>query len=101
MAKVTKSNVFEELGFDAPESADLALRAYLMSEIRKFIKANDLTQMRAATFLVYQMVLDVKCRAGFVTVTGPVNTATIPQTSKFVHVSYKAMRPGPGPGVRR
>jgi predicted XRE-type DNA-binding protein len=26
------------------------LRAYLMSEIRKFIKANDLTQMRSAKF---------------------------------------------------
>jgi predicted XRE-type DNA-binding protein len=50
MAKVTKGNVFDELGFDASESADLALRAYLMSEIRKFIKANDLTQMRSAKF---------------------------------------------------
>ena len=52
VAKDTKGNVFEELGFDASESADLALRAYLMSEIRKFIKANELTQMRAARFLV-------------------------------------------------
>lgn len=50
MAKVRKSNVFEELGFDAAESADLALRAYLMSEIRKFIKTNNLTQMKAARF---------------------------------------------------
>ena len=41
---------FEDLGFDAAESADLALRAYLMSEIRKFIEANDLTQVRAAKF---------------------------------------------------
>jgi len=49
-AKDTKGNVFEELGFDASKSADLALRAYLMSEIRKFIKANKLTQMRAARF---------------------------------------------------
>jgi predicted XRE-type DNA-binding protein len=50
VTKVTKGNVFEELGFDASESADLALRTYLMSEIRKFIKANDLTQMRSAKF---------------------------------------------------
>ena len=50
VAKDTKGNVFEEMGFDAAESADLALRAYLMSEIRKFIKANELTQMRAARF---------------------------------------------------
>ena len=50
MARVTKGNVFEELGFDASESADLALRAYLMSEIRKFINTNGLTQMRSAKF---------------------------------------------------
>jgi len=50
VAKITNSNVFEDLDFDASESADLALRAYLMSEIRKFIKKNDLTQMRAAGF---------------------------------------------------
>lgn len=50
MAKVTKGNVFEDLGFDAVESTDLALRAYLMSEIRKFIEANHLTQVRAAKF---------------------------------------------------
>jgi len=50
VAKITKGNVFEELGFDASESVDLALRAYLMSEIRKFIEANNLTQMKAANF---------------------------------------------------
>ena len=50
VAKDTKGNVFEELGFDASESADFSLRTYLMSEIRKFIKANELTQMRAARF---------------------------------------------------
>ena len=38
MAKVTKGNVFEDLGFDPAESADLALRAYLMAEIRKFFQ---------------------------------------------------------------
>lgn len=50
MTKVTKGNVFEDLGFDPAESADLALRAYLMAEIRKFIKRNGLTQMKAAKF---------------------------------------------------
>lgn len=50
MAKVTKGNVFEDLGFDPAESADLALRAYLMAEIRKFIEKNNLTQMKAAKF---------------------------------------------------
>ena len=50
MRKVTKGNVFEDLDFDAAESADLALRAYLMAEIRKFIERNDLTQVKAAKF---------------------------------------------------
>jgi len=50
MTKVTKGNVFEDLGFDPAESADLALRAYLMAEIRKFIERNGLTQMKAAKF---------------------------------------------------
>ena len=50
MVKVTKGNVFEDLGFDPAESADLALRAYLMAEIRMFIDRNDLTQVKAAKF---------------------------------------------------
>ena len=50
MKKVTKGNVFEDLGFDPAESADLALRAFLMAEIRKFIEKNDLTQVKAAKF---------------------------------------------------
>lgn len=54
MAKVTKGNVFEDLGFDPSESADLALRAYLMAEIRKFIERNGLTQVKAAKFFGIQ-----------------------------------------------
>lgn len=50
MAKITKGNVFEDLGFDPADSADLALRAYLMAEIRKFIERNSLTQAKAAEF---------------------------------------------------
>ncbi len=50
MAKVTKGNVFKDLGFDPAESADMALRAYLMAEVRKFIEKNSLTQTRAARF---------------------------------------------------
>ena len=45
-----KGNVFQDLGFDPAESADLALRAYLTAEIRKFIERNDLTQVKAAKF---------------------------------------------------
>jgi len=47
---MTTGNVFEDLGFDASESADLALRTYLMAEIRKFIQTNNLTQIKAARF---------------------------------------------------
>lgn len=50
MKKVTRGNVFEDLGFDPAESADLALRTFLMAEIRKFIERNDLTQVKAAKF---------------------------------------------------
>jgi predicted XRE-type DNA-binding protein len=50
MTKVTKGNVFEHLGFDPAESADLALRTFLMSELRKFIENNGLTQVKAARF---------------------------------------------------
>ena len=50
MAKTTKGNVYEDLGFDPSESADLALRAFLMAEIRKFIERNELTQVKAAKF---------------------------------------------------
>ena len=50
MKKVSKGNAFEDLGFDPAESADLALRAFLMAEIRKFIERNDMTQVKAAKF---------------------------------------------------
>ena len=50
MEKVSKGNVFEDLGFDPAESADLALRAFLMSEVRKFIERNELTKVKAAKF---------------------------------------------------
>lgn len=50
MAKMISGNVFEDLGFDGADSADFALRTYLMAEIRKFIEANDLTQVKAAKF---------------------------------------------------
>ena len=50
MTKVTKGNVFEDLGFDPSEAADLALRAYLMAEVRKFVEKNEFTQVKAAKF---------------------------------------------------
>lgn len=50
MTDITRGLVFEDLGFDPSESADLALRAYLMAEVRTFIESNDLTQVKAARF---------------------------------------------------
>ena len=50
MAHVTKGNVFEDLGFDREEAADLAMKVDLASELRKFIERQELTQAQAAEF---------------------------------------------------
>lgn len=50
MAHVTKGNVFRDLGFDREEAEDLAMRTYLMAELRKFIKKHHMTQAKAAEF---------------------------------------------------
>lgn len=50
MKNVSKGNVFDDLGFDPAESADLALRAYLMAALREFIERQGLTQVKAAKF---------------------------------------------------
>lgn len=56
MAKVTNSggNVFEDLGFDAPEAENLKLRAQLMRELELLISDGDLTQSEAAELLGIQ-----------------------------------------------
>ena len=41
-------NIFEALGFDTQESANLRLRSQLMIELSKYIEANKLTQTDAA-----------------------------------------------------
>ena len=50
MAHVTKGNVFEDLGFDREQAADLAMKVDLASDLRKFIERQGLTQERAAEF---------------------------------------------------
>lgn len=50
MGHITKGNVFEDLGFSREESAELALKVDLASEIRTFIERQGLTQARAAVF---------------------------------------------------
>lgn len=49
---VTKGsdNIFEDLGFDAPEAANLAIRAELMLDLRQFIHDRGWTQHEAAEF---------------------------------------------------
>jgi predicted XRE-type DNA-binding protein len=44
----SRTNVFRDLGFAAEEAANLKLRADLMIELSKVIKARHLTQARAA-----------------------------------------------------
>jgi len=50
MVHVTKGNVFEDLGFDREEAADLAMKVDLASDLRKFIERQELTQEQAAEF---------------------------------------------------
>jgi len=50
MTHVTKDNIFRDLGFDREEAEDLAMRVYLMAELRKFIEKHEMTQARAAKF---------------------------------------------------
>jgi len=50
MGRVTKGNVFEDLGFSREEAADLAMKAKLASDLRKFIERQELTQVKAAAF---------------------------------------------------
>ncbi len=50
---ITRSsgNVFADLGYSPEEAAILQMRAALMAELRKFIKARKLTQAKAAQIL--------------------------------------------------
>lgn len=48
---VTKGNVFEDLGFDAAESANLRIRAALMRSIDEELDKKKLTQFKAAKLL--------------------------------------------------
>lgn len=52
MSNVTKgsSNIFEDLGFDKKEAANLKIRADLMLDLQKFIQSQNWTQAEAAVF---------------------------------------------------
>lgn len=47
----SSGNVFLDMGFSADEAAILQMRADLMADLRKFIKAKKLTQAKAAHLL--------------------------------------------------
>jgi predicted XRE-type DNA-binding protein len=47
----SSGNVFVDLGFSAEEAAVLQMRADLMADLRKFIKAKKLAQVKAAEIL--------------------------------------------------
>ena len=47
----SSGNVFMDLGYSPDEAAILQMRADLMADLRKFIKAKRLTQARAAEIL--------------------------------------------------
>jgi predicted XRE-type DNA-binding protein len=48
--KVTKGNVFKDLGFSDEEAVALAMRVDLAVEIEKFIKRKKMTQTKAAAY---------------------------------------------------
>ena len=47
----SSGNVFTDLGYSPDEAAILQMRADLMADLRKFIKAKKLTQTKAAEIL--------------------------------------------------
>ncbi len=47
----SSGNVFLDLGFDPTEAAVLQMRAWLMSDLRKYIEKHGLTQTQAAELL--------------------------------------------------
>jgi predicted XRE-type DNA-binding protein len=44
------NNIFEDLGFDTQEAANLKIRADLMLDLRQFIQSKNWTQAEAAIF---------------------------------------------------
>lgn len=48
---MSEQNIFEELGFEGAEAANLKIRADLMIELEQTIKSYGMTQARAAEFL--------------------------------------------------
>ena len=54
MEHITTDNVFEDIGFDKEEAANLKVRAILLIEIKEYIRKKGLKQKEAADFAGYQ-----------------------------------------------
>jgi len=51
MKQATTDNIFEDLGFDNLEAANMKIRAELLLEIREYVRKNGLKQREAAELL--------------------------------------------------
>ena len=51
MKDITTDNIFEDIGFDKQEAANMKVRAELLLEIREYIRKKGLKQKDAATLL--------------------------------------------------
>ena len=51
MKKTTTDNIFEDIGFDNQEAANMKVRAELLLEIREYIRKKGLKQYDAAALL--------------------------------------------------
>ena len=51
MKNITTDNIFEDIGFDKEEAANLKVRAQLLIEIREYIRKKRLKQKDAAALL--------------------------------------------------
>ena len=54
MKHITTDNVFEDIGFDKQEAANLKVRAILLIEIKEYIRKKGLKQKEAAALAGYQ-----------------------------------------------
>ena len=52
MKNITTDNIFEDIGFDKQEAANMKVRAELLLEIREYIRKKGLKQKDAAALLV-------------------------------------------------
>ena len=94
--KIVKSsgNVFEDLGFEKEEAANMKMRALLALQIRDYVEGQNLTQKAAAErFKVAQPDISAICsgKIGRVTVDKLINMLT--RVGYTLNISTKSERP--------